>query len=65
MWTEKNEPYDIEPTDKDEEYPDWFDPDDEYYTCSRPGRHGCGHCDGCLEWGDAEYDAIKSGDYDY
>lgn len=24
--------------------------------CEHPGKRGCGHCSGCLAWGDAEYD---------
>lgn len=24
--------------------------------CARPGRHGCGACPGCSDWGDWEYD---------
>jgi hypothetical protein len=24
--------------------------------CARPGRHGCGACPGCSDWGDREYD---------
>jgi len=24
--------------------------------CARPGRHGCGACPDCSDWGDREYD---------
>ena len=27
--------------------------------CARPGRHGCGSCDACSDWGDAEYHRLK------
>lgn len=29
----------------------------EYFSCDRPGRHGCGYCDACDEWADGAYEA--------
>lgn len=41
-----------DPPDYDDE-----DDEDEFYSCRRPGRYGCGTCDACEAWADAEYDA--------
>lgn len=28
-------------------------------ACDRPGRHGCGVCDACDEWADAEFESQR------
>lgn len=33
--------------------------EDEFTSCAHPGRHGCGHCDECITWGDDEYHAQR------
>lgn len=27
--------------------------------CRRPGRNGCGHCEGCEKWGEDAYDSER------
>jgi hypothetical protein len=31
--------------------------EDEYFSCARPGRHGCGYCDACDMWAEDAYEA--------
>lgn len=32
---------------------------DEPTRCAHPGRRGCGRCEACADWGDAEYHRMK------
>ena len=33
--------------------------EDQYTSCSHPGKNGCGFCDACAEWADTQYDRYK------